>query len=189
MKWESEVVNSFILKIETSDGFVGYGESMCTFAADGSHINTGRILSNIIDEIIKPYLYGKDPAQHSSIYKDIVRNSGFDISGGLFTQALSAVDIALWDLYGRIAGEPIYKLIGEKRRDSIKLYASKLTGIATPSDKETFISSLGNIIDSGIKGVKIGGGLGIKNDIESVKLTRQTGGEDFNITLDCYGAC
>lgn len=187
-KPESDFVNSFIVKIETSDGLTGYGESMCTFAAEGAQINTGHVLSHIINDTIKPHIIGKESSQYKGIYKSIVRNLGFDISGGLFTHALSAVDIALWDLYGKTMGEPIYKLIGEKRKDSVKVYASKLTGLATPSDNEEFVTSLKNIMDSGIKGVKIGGGLGIRNDLESVKLTRQIGGDNFYIILDCYGA-
>ena len=187
-KPENDFVNSFIVKIETSDGLIGYGESMCTFAAEGAQINTGRVLSQVINDIIKPHLIGKDSSQYKGFYKNIVRNLGFDISGGLFTHALSAVDIALWDLYGKTIGDPLYKLIGEKRKDRIKVYASKLTGLATLSDTKEFVTSLKNIIDSGIKGVKIGGGLGIENDLESVKLARQIGGNDFYIMLDCYGA-
>ena len=184
----SDVINSFIIKIETSNGLVGYGESMCTFAAEGAQINTGNILSDIIKEIIKPQVIGKEPYQYKSLYKDIIRKMGLDMEGGLFTQALSSVDIALWDLYGKEIGEPIYKLVSEKKRDSIKLYASKLTGLASSTDYEKFISSLNYLINSGFKGVKIGGGLGIKNDIESVKLAREVCGEDFYIMLDCYGA-
>jgi len=184
----SDVVNSFIVKIETSDGLVGYGESMCTFAAEGAQINTGTVLSHIIKDIIKPYIYGRNPYESQRIYKDIISNVGLDISGGLFTHALSAVDIALWDLYGKETGEPIYKLMGEKKRNSIRLYASKLTGVASLDDNEKYLSSLKNIIDFGFKGVKIGGGLGINNDIESVRLARETCGANFCIMLDCYGA-
>lgn len=184
----SDVINSFIVEIETSNGLAGYGESMCTFAASGSQVNTGNILSHIIKGIIEPHIVGKEPSQYKSIYRNIVGSLGMDIRGGLFTHALSAVDTALWDLYGKEIGEPIYKLIGEKNRNNIMLYASKLTGLASPTDNEKFISSLNKLMNSGFKGVKIGGGLGIKNDIESIKLARETCGEDFYIILDCYGA-
>lgn len=187
-KPESSTINSFLVRIETSDGNVGYGESMCTFAAMGAQVHTGQLLARIIEELIEPFLHGKEPSECQNIYWKVTNTLGFDIGGGLITQALSAIDIALWDLYGKTVGEPICELLGGKKRSSGKIYASKITGMSNHGDKESYSRSLDEVLKAGIRGIKIGGGLGLKNDVESVRFTRERAGDDFSIMLDAYGA-
>lgn len=186
-KPESEYINAFLVKITTSDGQIGFGEGICTFAAFGTRVNTGHILSRIIEELVSPVLIGREPEDCEEIYNEIVRTLGFEAVNGLLLHALSAVDIALWDLKGKNAGMPICKLIQESPKDVINTYVSKLTGISGKEDVEMYTSSLGRIIKDGYKGVKIGGGLGVENDIDSVRIAREIGGEKLDLMLDVFG--
>src|SRR5688572_30880390 len=101
------------LKIHTDEGLVGLGEPTLE--------NRAATIVTAISEI-EPYLIGKDPTRVVHHWQAIYKHA-FYRGGPLLTSALSGVEHALWDLEGKAAGVPVYKLLGGPVRDRIKMYA------------------------------------------------------------------
>lgn len=105
-------VNSFLyVKIFTDEGIVGVGES----GAWGFLLSSGEAI-----ESFKTYLIGKDPLNIEHHWQYMYRC--FHFRGAAVMGAISAIDIALWDIAGKYYGVPIYKLIGGKCRDKVRTY-------------------------------------------------------------------
>lgn len=124
--------DSAILKIETDDGLIGWGEGK---NAAGSAGNYGTLV-RLINEDFGPRLIGRDPADITFIWEDLyngVRAEKASRSGhampemarrGLTVSAISAIDIALWDILGKAEGKPVWKLLGGRKADRLPAYAS-----------------------------------------------------------------
>ncbi|HEY4203169.1 MAG TPA: mandelate racemase/muconate lactonizing enzyme family protein [Devosiaceae bacterium] len=112
---------SIILRLETDDGIIGWGETYGIVAP-------GAVLA-IIRDLFTVFLVGRDPLDVSVIYEDLydlMRVRGYD--GGFYHDALAAVDIALWDICGKIHGVPVAKLLGGLRHERLPGYVSGLPG-------------------------------------------------------------
>lgn len=99
------------VKVHTDQGIYGLGESFLGAETVEAHIH----------ETIAPYLLGKDPRQRDLHWKQLRGYLGFRSTGSEM-RALSAIDMALWDLWGRATGQPLYDLLGGKSRDAIRVY-------------------------------------------------------------------
>ena len=106
--------NLFVLKIETDDGYYGWGESGLS----------GRELAvkGAIDHY-RPLLVGRDPRQIGAIWQELYRSQYFE-GGRVLTAAQSAIDIALHDLVARSLGVPVYQLLGGKQREVVPCFAT-----------------------------------------------------------------
>ena len=111
-----------LIRIHCEDGTVGIGEG-------GVH-GWQRPTKTMI-ETMEPYLLGKDPHQIEHHYQWLYRSSHF--MGSVVQGALSAIDIALWDIKGKRLGVPIYDLMGGKTRDRVRCYMH----VGAPQDNDT----------------------------------------------------
>jgi len=101
-----------IIRMDTSDGLVGFGEAYW-----------GPGVANMVIEL-KNLFIGQDPTNPEPIYTKAYRSAiPFGGTGGTVTTALSGLEIALWDIYGKAVDLPIYKLLGGKFRDGVLVYA------------------------------------------------------------------
>ncbi|WP_295812569.1 mandelate racemase/muconate lactonizing enzyme family protein [uncultured Nitratireductor sp.] len=110
---------SVLVRIETRNGVVGWGETY-GLVAPGA-------VGAIIGDLLADFTIGSDPANPSDIYDrlyDLMRVRGY--TGGFYVDALAAIDIALWDIAGKLAGKPVSKLLGKQVRDTIPAYVSGL---------------------------------------------------------------
>jgi L-alanine-DL-glutamate epimerase-like enolase superfamily enzyme len=103
--------NLIWLTLRTNGGHEGLGESFLWPASVESHLH----------ETVAPYLLGKSPSQRDLHWKNLYGYLGFR-STGAEMRAVSAMDIALLDLMGRITDQPVYDLLGGRSRDSIRVY-------------------------------------------------------------------
>jgi galactonate dehydratase len=101
------------LRLETDDGFVGWGEPVVEGRAD--------TVEAAVHEL-EPYFMGKDPRDVESIWQTVYRG-GFYRGGPVLNSALSGIDQALWDIKGKDLGVPVYQLIGGKVRDRMRVYS------------------------------------------------------------------
>jgi L-alanine-DL-glutamate epimerase-like enolase superfamily enzyme len=109
--WLEEFPNVIWIQVHTDEGLIGLGETFFGSQAVEAYVH----------ESIAPYLLGKDPLaidKHAQALYGYVgyRSSGVEMRGN------SALDIALWDLLGKVTGQPIYQLLGGRSRDSIRTY-------------------------------------------------------------------
>ncbi|MEZ2128094.1 MULTISPECIES: mandelate racemase/muconate lactonizing enzyme family protein [unclassified Sinorhizobium] len=110
---------SILVRIETANGVVGWGETYGIIAP-------GAVLA-LIEDLVADFTIGRDPLDpaviHDDLY-DLMRVRGY--TGGFYLDALAAIDIALWDIAGRIAGLPIAKMLGGQRQQTLPAYVSGL---------------------------------------------------------------
>jgi galactonate dehydratase len=114
---------SVVVKITLESGLVGWGETYGICAP--------RVVCVLIEEILGPQLIGRDPFDVQVIWQDLydlMRVRGY--SGGFYLDAIAGLDIALWDLCGKLVDKPLCKLLGGARRTKIPAYIS---GLPAPS--------------------------------------------------------
>lgn len=106
--------SQLIIKVETSEGVVGWGASGLSgreYAVIGA-----------IDHY-RPLIVGKSPFNIGAIWQDLYRGQYFE-GGRVLAAAISAIDIALYDIKGKVLGVPVYELLGGKQRDYVECFAS-----------------------------------------------------------------
>src|SRR6516164_9490322 len=104
-----------IVKVLTSE--VGlYGLGCATFT------QRARVVETAVQQYLRPFLLGKDPLQIEDIYQSSFVSSYWR-NGPVLGNALSGVDMALWDILGKRAGQPLYRLFGGRCRENVETYA------------------------------------------------------------------
>ena len=107
----NEFPNILFVEIYTDDGLVGLGETFFGAQAVEAYVH----------ESVAPYLLGKDPLQIDKHARELYGYLGYS-SSGAETRGNSAIDIALWDLFGKVTNQPLYQLLGGASRESIRTY-------------------------------------------------------------------
>ncbi|WP_343728947.1 galactonate dehydratase [Duganella sp.] len=102
-----------LLKIETDEGVVGWGEPVIEGRA--------RTVETAVQEL-ETYLIGQDPARINDLWQTMYR-AGFYRGGAVFMSAIAGIDQALWDIKGKVLGKPVYELLGGLVRDRMKMYS------------------------------------------------------------------
>ncbi|ACP56179.1 arabinonate dehydratase [Saccharolobus islandicus] len=164
-----------VTEIETSDGYVGYGESLAYGCSDAVQVTIEKILKPLLlkeDEELIEYLWDK-------MYKATLRfgRRGIAIAG------ISGVDTGLWDIMGKKAKKPIYKLLGGSKR-KVRAY---ITGgyYSEKKDLEKLRDEEAYYVKMGFKGIKVKiGAKSMEEDIERLKAIREVVGEDIKIAVD-----
>ena len=102
-----------LLKIETDEGVVGWGEPVIEGRA--------RTVETAVQEM-QPFLIGQDPARINDLWQTMYR-AGFYRGGAILMSAIAGIDQALWDIKGKVMGQPVYELLGGLVRDRMKTYS------------------------------------------------------------------
>lgn len=146
----------------------------------------------ILDRFVRPNLIGQDPMATDRLWYKIYKWQR--LGGGLLTdRVLAAVDLALWDLKGKVTGQPVWKLLGGCR-DKILAYGSTMcgddleNGLATPEDYANYAEWM---INRGYKAVKLHGWMppvpgapDVKKDYAACAAVREAVGPDIPLMLD-----
>jgi len=122
-----------MVKIETDSGFTGLGEAYW-----------GHGVKDVILGYLRPLILGEDPLNVEPLYTKMVLSTGGAGSlAGVTVTAISGVEIALWDLAGKILGAPVHTLLGGKYRDSVRAYwTSQPTDILDPASCRAYASEI-----------------------------------------------
>jgi D-galactarolactone cycloisomerase len=115
---EDAGVNALFVRVETDEGVTGWGEAF-GFA-------TVPVTVPAIRDVIAPLAFGRDALDITGLTGDLKRRLQNMMHGGPARFALSALDIALWDIAGKVKGVPVWKLLGGKGRERVPAYASLL---------------------------------------------------------------
>mgnify|MGYP004548013771 CR=1 FL=1 len=175
------------VQVYTDAGIVGLGEAG----------NWGYLQATAAAiEKFKDYLIGKDPFRIEDFNQNFLRSVYF--RGSVIMSAISAIDIALWDIKGKALGVPVYELLGGKTREKVRVYASVMT-------KENSLEALSNgyrkLQDMGFTAAKIfvNGPIKSTNDgkdeffsgriedeLEKVRVCREAVGKHFDFILEAH---
>lgn len=112
---------ALIVEVITDEGISGWGEGFCSG-------QNPLILKAIVDNAYTPRLIGRDPFDNDVIYETLYNMSRSYGQSGSAIIALSAIDVALWDIKGKALNMPIYKLLGGAYRDGVEPYDCFLLG-------------------------------------------------------------
>src|ERR671934_2650892 len=111
-------IDMLLVRVDTDDGVTGWGEAF------GHRIFPATRAA--IDTVLGPMCIGRDPTQIAAIHDDLQRLLHGIGRNGPTIYALSGIDIALWDIAGKVAGLPLYRLLGGGARADLPAYASLL---------------------------------------------------------------
>ncbi|MEM6465817.1 MAG: mandelate racemase/muconate lactonizing enzyme family protein [Pseudomonadota bacterium] len=173
-----------IVEVTTDEGLVGWGECFGPGAV-------ARANKTIVETVIQPMILGLNPMDRDVIWHkvyNLLRDHG---QKGMPMQALSGVDIALWDLSGKIAGLPIHDMLGGAHRSQVPVYGYGMMLRDEPvSDLcARFEDEAAAIKDMGFVATKMKVGLGVRSDIKLAEAVRRSVGDDYPFMVDanhCY---
>ena len=172
-----------LVEIETDEGITGWGECF----------GPGNIaLANkyIVEKVIQPLIIGEDPINKEYIWHkvyNLLRDSG---QKGMPIQALSGIDIALWDILAKKAKLPLYQLLGGKTNSKIPVYGygMMLQKKSVEELCELFKKEANQIKEKNFKAMKMKVGLGPKEDLKLVSAVREAIGNNFKLMVDANHA-
>ncbi|MBI4219879.1 MAG: galactonate dehydratase [Chloroflexi bacterium] len=174
--------NRVFAKVYTDEGLTGLGEG--TLASRSQSV-AAAIVEN------ERYLIDQDPRDIEGLWQHMYRRARFR-GGPIFCSAISALDIALWDILGKSLNVPIYRLLGGACRERVRIYV----GVGGPSP-EAAADDARAAVEAGYTGVKTGpapmkdGAVNphdiVWSAVAKVKAIREAVGEDIEIAYDCHG--
>jgi len=147
------------------------------------------VTKQLIDIYLKPLLIGADPWDIEYLWQQMYRRTLAFGRKGVALTAISAVDIALWDLLGKDAKQPVFKLLGGRTKEHIPVYASRLYAMPIPELR----AEAQRYKDEGYKMMKLrfgwgplDGAAGMQKNIELVRNVRDVIGYDLDLMTDAY---
>ena len=177
-QWEYRERLICIVKITTDEGLVGWGEGY----GPATVLRAGV-------EFLKPLLIGQDPLLTETIWQTMYRRTLDYARRGILMASVSAIDIALWDLKGKILEQPIHVLLGGKKRDRIRPYA---TGMYFSREVDNVGQALAEEAlyykESGFTYMKMKVGLGIEEDLRNIQAVKKAIGYEVNLMVDANHA-
>ena len=183
------------VQVDTDEGITGWGE-ITTYPG----VVANRAVSAYVDAI-GTLLIGQNPANIEAIWNKLFREMTYVGTRGATTAAVSGIDIALWDIRGKVLGLPIYELLGGAVRDRIPLYCHPYN----PTSPEAIVQATREIVDSGFKAFKLDPMLAhlhvdhteyidgeISPEAEAIALdtlaaAREEAGDAIEIMIDAHG--
>ena len=162
-----------VLQVHTDEGITGLGEVSCTPLWSGEDQVTA---AHFIHTLLEPELIGTDPCMlrvHSHRMREILANNPFTRAG---------IEMALWDLSGKVAGQPVHTLLGGAVRDTVQtkysvsgLEPARAAGIASWA------------VEQGFTAMKVKVGMEINSDLQRVREVRRAIGSHIQLGVDANG--
>lgn len=161
-------MDTLLVRVDTDGGVTGWGEGF------GHRIYTATKAA--IDSFIGQMFVGRDPTAISALVDEAQRNLGGVGRNGPAMYALSAIDIALWDIAGKLAGLPLYRLLGGSPRDKLPAYASLLR-YGEPGAVTHYVE---RALKRGYRHIKLH-----EITVPPIKAARDAAGPGIPIMVDC----
>jgi L-alanine-DL-glutamate epimerase-like enolase superfamily enzyme len=172
-----------VLRLKTDAGITGWG-----YSNFGMIAGAPRVLQTILESELKPVLMGADPAFPKKIRAGLWRAVEYQGVQGITQFAMSLVDIAVWDILGKAAGLPVYKMLGAVR-DRMPVYA--MCGWYRENDKDhsQYKRTINEALETGYRAFKVKvGKYGLDDDVERIEVGFKTAGKGIRIMVDANQA-
>jgi D-galactarolactone cycloisomerase len=167
-------VRALVVKLTTDNGLVGVGESLVR--------ESPKATKYLVEEMLAPQIIGEDPLDAAAIWWkmfSVMRTRGH--TKGTFLEAISGVDVAIWDIIGKSLNMPTYKVLNGFGRKEITAYGSSVF----IGDIENMINQTKKFLEKGYMTIKIKLGMGVQKDVKAIKAIREYVGESVRLMIDC----
>jgi L-alanine-DL-glutamate epimerase-like enolase superfamily enzyme len=176
-----------LVRIETDDGVVGWGEAISQFR------EASLATKILVDEGFSRLIARQDPLDVERLWHEMCRHAYWYGVEGIAAFAISAIDMALWDLKGKLLGQPVATLLGGQMKDSIPAMASIIFDM---DDLDWTLREFGSFKEAGYRIVKAGWGMrpdsvfgqDARRDLKYLTEVRQVIGDDISFVVDTPGA-
>jgi len=176
-QWQYDTRKICLVKITLEDGTYGWGEGYGPADVIKEGIN-----------FFKPFITGKPALEHETIWQEMYLRSLDYGRSGIFQAAISAIDVALWDLKGKILNQPVAVLLGGIKNPIIQPYATGLYFARVDNLTQKLIKEAIDYKNQGFKLIKMKVGHGIKTDIRHIKAVREAIGDTIKLMIDANHA-
>jgi galactonate dehydratase len=168
-------VSIVLVEVRTDAGIIGVGEALARFSP--------KAYAELIETSLKPRLVGGNPADIQAHWRTM-RRALSGRAGGMLFEAIAGVDIALWDILGKVAGLPIYRLLGGMGRTEVPVYAASVNwGSDEFMDRE-----LDGYLEKGFPRIKIKIANPVKDACRRIARLRRRAGDDIELCVDANWA-
>ena len=168
-----------VVEVFTDDGLAGIGNAALA----------PQVTKQTIDLYLKPLLINQNPWDIEFLWQHMYRKTMAFGRKGIGMAAISAVDIALWDLLGKSAKQPVYRLLGGRTKARIPVYASRLYA----SELSELAAEATRYKEEGYKAMKlrfgwgpVDGAAGMQRNLDVVRTVREAVGSDIDVMADAY---
>jgi len=183
------------LPADSMAGFRFHGWLIVEVFTDAGHVGIGnaalapRVTKQLIDLYLKPLLIGKDPFDSEFLWQLLYRQTMAFGRKGIGMAAISAVDIAVWDILGKACGQPVFRLLGGRTKTRIPVYASRLYS----QSLEDLAAEAKKYKDEGYQAMKMrfgwgprDGAAGMQRNVDLVRTLREVIGYEIDLMGDAY---
>jgi L-alanine-DL-glutamate epimerase-like enolase superfamily enzyme len=168
-------VSIVLVEVRTDAGITGVGEALARFSP--------RSYAELIDTSLKPRLVGGNPTEIQAHWRTM-RRALSGRSGGMLFEAIAGVDIALWDILGKLAGLPVHRLLGGMGRTEVPVYAASVNW----GSDEFMDSELDRYLEKGFPRIKIKVANPVKDACGRIARLRKRAGDDIELCVDANWA-
>ena len=162
------VLGTLVVEVEAADGTVGFAVT-----------TGGEPAAYIVEKHLARFLEGRDPTELETIWDQMYFSTQYYGRKGLVVNAISGVDLALWDLVAKLRGEPVHHLLGGKVRDELSFYAT-----SSRPDLSQQLGFIGGKMP--LHHAPAEGDEGLRKNLAELELMRSRCGDDFWLMLDCW---
>jgi len=169
--------SAMVVEVSTDEGVTGWGESLC------HGLQPPEIAASFVEHGFKPMLVGWDPFDAEVLWEEMY-NRARPFGGGAAVNAISGMDIALWDAVGRSLDQPVHRLLGGAFRREVVPYATGFYRHEGEDHTEAGIAEAKQRLADGFGAMKLKVGFGVESDVEYVHAIREAVGPEARIMMD-----
>lgn len=168
-------VSIVLVEVRTDAGITGVGEALARFSP--------RAYAELIETSLKPRLVGGNPTDIMAHWR-AMRRALSGRAGGMLFEAIAGVDIALWDILGKVAGMPIHRLLGGMGRTEVPCYAASVNW----GDDAFMDAELDRYLEKGFPRIKVKIANPVKDACRRIERLRKRAGDDIELCVDANWA-
>ena len=169
--------SAMLVEIATEGGLVGWGEAF----------GPARITAAVVEHL-RPLLVGEDAIAVDALWERMYNSLRDHGQRGVVVEAISAIDVALWDIRGHHFQAPIYALLGGPLRSTVKAYATGLYRRRDNDHERYLCEEAAGYVERGFGAVKLKTGFGVDHDIRMTHALRKAIGPDIKLMVDANHA-
>lgn len=177
-QWWYDARTAMLVRVTADDGTTGWGEAYGPPEPSAA----------IVDHVLAPLLLGADPRDTLPLWEAMYARTRDSGRGGMVLHAISAVDIALWDLTGKVLGVSVSRLLGGRFRERVQAYATGLYFRPQAEFADALATEACGYAAEGFRAVKLKVGLDPATDLRHARAVRAAIGPDIALMVDANHA-